>query len=113
MMTGPTGLVARLRARIAARPDTELEQAIVRLMLGLLVLLYLVPDSFRNPEDRTLSLMLGYLAFSILIFVDILASNRISPTRRILAELADLGTITWCMASGGEHAAPLFLLYVW
>ena len=37
-------LVARARARLAARPDTEHEQAIVRLLVGLALGLYLLPE---------------------------------------------------------------------
>jgi len=39
---GWRGALVRVRARLAARPDTEHEQALVRLVLGVLILGYLV-----------------------------------------------------------------------
>ena len=39
------GSLADLRARLAARPDTEHEQGILRLVISSLVFLYLLPDA--------------------------------------------------------------------
>ncbi len=102
-----------LRARLAARPDTEHEQAIVRLVLGALIVLYLLPDALRNRPEPTLLVMVMYLAVAALLFMRILAAPGVSHTRRVLAAVADVSTITWCMAFLDERAAPLFLLYVW
>ena len=41
-------ILARIQARLAARPDTEHEQAIVRLVVGAVLFLYLLP---RRPTD--------------------------------------------------------------
>jgi len=102
-----------MRARLAARPDTEHEQAIVRLVLGALIVLYLLPGALAQNLEPTIIVMLGYLAGSILIFGHILVAPGESPTRRIVATLADVATLTWVMAFLGERAAPLFLVYVW
>ena len=37
-LKAPSGLAARLRARLAARPDTEHEQAVVRLAISALLI---------------------------------------------------------------------------
>jgi two-component system sensor histidine kinase RpfC len=102
-----------MRARLAARPDTEHEQAIVRLVVGALIVLYLLPDALRNRPEPTLPVMLVYLLIAALLFVRILVSPGESHLRRVLAAVADIGTITWCMVFLGERAAPMFLLYVW
>jgi two-component system, sensor histidine kinase RpfC len=101
------------RARLAARPDTEHEQAIVRLVVGALINLYLLPGAIAQNLEPTIFVMLGYLAGATLIFAHILLSPGESPTRRTLGALADVGTLTWVMAFLGEPAAPLFLVYVW
>jgi len=101
------------RARLAARPDTEHEQAIVRLVVGALINLYLLPGAIAQNMEPTVFVMLGYLAGATLIFAHILLSPGESPTRRTLGALADVGTLTWVMAFLGEPAAPLFLVYVW
>ncbi|HZO00809.1 MAG TPA: ATP-binding protein [Burkholderiales bacterium] len=109
-----SGPVARLRARLAARPDTEHEQGILRLVLGALIVLYLLPG-IRDAAQRELILYVGaiQLVVAVLIFLRIAYTTHISPSRRIFAQLADVGTITVYMAICGEWAAPLFLIYVW
>jgi two-component system sensor histidine kinase RpfC len=102
-----------LRARLAARPDTEHEQAIVRVVLGALIVLYLLPGAIAENLEPTILVMLGYLAGAMLIFGHILHAPGESHTRRVLATLGDVVTVTWVMAFIGEQAAPMFLLYVW
>jgi two-component system sensor histidine kinase RpfC len=102
-----------LRARLAARPDTEHEQAIVRLVGGALVALYLLPGAIAQELESTIFVMLGYLAVAILIFGHIVVAPGESPARKVFGTLVDVSTLTWVMASLGERAAPLFLVYVW
>jgi len=106
-------LLRWVRARLAARPDTEHEQAIMRLVLGVLIVLYLLPGALEKHLSPSIVVMLGYLGWSTLLFAHILAVPRESPARRVLAIFADIATVTWMMAFLGERAAPMFLLYVW
>ena len=110
----PSGLLAGLKARLRARPDTEHEQGVLRLVLGALIVLYLLPG-IRDAAQRELILYVGaiQLVVAVLIFLRIAYTTHISPARRIFAQLADVGTITVYMAMCGEWAAPLFLIYVW
>lgn len=103
----------QLRARLAARPDTEHEQAIVRLLVGAAVLVYLLPGTKDPLSEPVVAVMSSYLLVAMLLFSRILAVPGESPTRRILATLLDIGTLSWLMAYVGERAAPLFLIYVW
>ena len=107
------GVLRWMRARLAARPDTEHEQAIVRLVLGALIVLYLLPGALAQHLEPTIVVMLGYLVGSILILGHVLYAPGESPTRRVIATLADVGTLTFVMAFLGERAAPLFLVYIW
>jgi two-component system sensor histidine kinase RpfC len=112
MMPGAS-LLRWMRARLAARPDTEHEQAIMRLVVGALVALYLLPGAIAQDLESTIFVMLGYLAVAILIFGHIIVAPGESPARRVLGALADVATLTWVMAFLGERAAPLFLVYIW
>jgi two-component system, sensor histidine kinase RpfC len=103
----------RLRARLAARPDTEHEQGILRLIISSLVFLYLLPDAFASHDPWPLYVMSIHLMLALLIFLRIAYSTNISPARRVFAQFADVAAITWYMAVFGESAAPLFLLYIW
>jgi len=106
-------LLTGLRARLAARPDTEHEQAIVRVVVVGLLCLYLTPGAIAGGEYATIRVMLAYLAISVVLLGVMLMSHSVSPSRRVVAATADIGVVTWCMAFLGEHAAPLLLMYVW
>ncbi len=112
MSTLPSSLTA-LRARLASRPDTEHEQAIVRLIIGALIVVYLLPGALANRAEPTIWIMGAYLGAAVVIFLRILASTSESPVRRIIGAIADVSTLTFCMATLDERAAPLFLVYVW
>jgi two-component system sensor histidine kinase RpfC len=109
----PSGLAARLRARLAARPDTEHEQAVVRLAISALLVLYLLPGAVQPGRDLILYIGCAHFAVGLLVLLRIFASNEKSPARRSIAIFADFSTVTCYMAFFGEAAAPLFLLYVW
>ena len=106
-------LVADLRARLAARPDTEHEQGILRLVISSLVFLYLLPDALLKHDTLPLYVMGIHLVLALIIFLRIAYSTTISPARRVFAQLADVAAISWYMAVFGEPAGWLFLLYIW
>ena len=108
-----SGVIADLRARLKARPDTEHEQGILRLVIGALLVAYLLPVA--TEAQRTLVLYVGMaqLAVSLLIFLRIAYTRHVSPARRVFAQFADVATISAYIAIGGEWAAPLFLLFMW
>ena len=108
-----SGQLRWIRERLAGRPDTEHEQAIVRLVLGAVIVLYLLPGALAQRLEPTIVAMLAYLAGAVLIFGHILIAPGTSPVRRIVATLTDVGILTTVMVFLGERAAPLFLFYVW
>jgi two-component system sensor histidine kinase RpfC len=109
----PRSLLQGLRAHLASRPDTEHEQAVVRIVVGALIVLYLLPGALAQGLEPTIFVMLGYLVASAAIFAHILAHPPESPMRRMMGAAADIGTLSWVMAFLGDTAAPLFLVYVW
>jgi len=112
-MNPVTSAFGQLRARLAARPDTEHEQAILRVVVTFVLVLYLVPGAIERGAEPIMWVMLGYLGISLCVFGHILVAPGISPTRRVLATLGDVSTGSICMAFLGERAAPMILLYVW
>ncbi len=110
-------LVAGARARLAARPDTEHEQVIVRMVLGVALGIYLLPADFTGYNWQVLDLehlvFVGYLALAGVLLWSNLASNQVSHVRRCFGVVLDLATISWCMWFLGEHGWALFLVYVW
>jgi two-component system sensor histidine kinase RpfC len=109
----PPRWLGGLRARLAARPDTEHEQGILRLVISSLVFLYLLPDALTQRDLWPVYVMGIHLMLAVFIFLRIAYSTVVSPVRRVGAQFADVAAITWYMTVFGESAAPLFLLYIW
>ncbi|HYI86799.1 MAG TPA: ATP-binding protein [Burkholderiales bacterium] len=109
----PAGFIAQLRARLAARPDTEHEQGILRLVISSLVFLYLLPDALLQQDTLPLYVMGIHLLLALIIFFRIAYSTNVSPGRRVFAQFADVAAISWYMAVFGEPAGWLLLLYIW
>ena len=118
MMPGAS-LLRWMRARLAARPDTEHEQAIVRTAVGVVVFFYLLPGALRETgmapgTDRVyLAVMVGYLAFALAVYAGILFQPGTSPIRRLASACVDIGAVTFFMAQSGVHGAPMFMFYIW
>ena len=112
-------VLERLKARLAARPDTEHEQAIVRLIVGTVLFFYLLPQAHLldggafDIGDVYLGVMGTFLLCAVLFFVDIVRSTGISPRRRVLAATLDISTATFFMCLTGSYGMPLFLVYIW
>jgi len=75
----------RLRARLAARPDTEHEQGILRLIISSLVFLYLLPDALTKHNTLPLYVMGIHLVLALAIFLRIAYSTNVSPARRVFS----------------------------
>lgn len=106
-----------LRARLAARPDTEHEQVLVRLVVGLALGFYLLPEIMQRreaglPEPHIL-VWLGFLGVSAALFAAIVIWPGVSSARRLVAAALDAVTVTWCMVHFDELGAPLILVYIW
>jgi len=107
-------ILANFRARLAARPDTEHEQAIVRILIGIVLFLYLLPPALLGQEADLLllSAMVGYLVLCCAILGLICLSSTVSPARRAVAAFIDIGFSTAFMCYLGEYGSPLYVAYL-
>ncbi len=105
-----------LRSRLAARPDTEHEQAIVRIVLAMVLGLYML-KGLDLEDGGALSpqaiVFFSYFGVSAAVLAWTLQSNTVSHLRRLITLLADFGTVTWTMWFFEERALALYLVYVW
>ncbi len=109
-------MLQSLRKKLASRPDTEHEQAFVRVLVAAVLGFYLIdiPDLARGGVLRVdVSVYLVYFLVSASVLAWALASDRVSQFRRFIGLAADLGMVTWAMSFFGERALALFLVYVW
>ena len=111
--------LSRIRERFAARPDTEHEQAILRLLIGAVFFLYLLPQVFTGYESEgraDLQFLLGMVCFMVLagaLFGWIYVSPDASPVRRVAGAVLDATFITYFMYETGEYGTPLYIVYLW
>ena len=108
LSAGLAGALKALRARLASRPDTEHEQALIRLLNAVALGLYLLPEILPH-----FAIWLVYFLVGVGIVAHIILRPRASPIRRALGALSDVSTLTWALVQFGEHSAPLFLAYLW
>jgi two-component system, sensor histidine kinase RpfC len=107
----------RLRQRLSQRTDSEHEQALVRLAICAVVMVYLVVLQWRAPVGASyaLEILAGalFILFSAAIFVAIIVRPAASGARRYLAMAADNVANTFFMVSAGAAGSPLYGVYLW
>jgi two-component system sensor histidine kinase RpfC len=102
-----------LRARLKARPDTEHEQALVRVAVGLALGLALLPVALSQPGAPHVLMWIAFLVLSAGLLVWIVISPGVSTLRRTLGATLDAATCTWFMVQLEAPAAPMILIYLW
>lgn len=110
------GFVERLRARIRARPDTEFQQALIRVVIGIVFLSYFssglaVLDTTVRESAQFVSILFIWIALSILVLT--LVNSKASPPRRFIAMAIDYGTCSFLLTYTGEAGSPLLVVYLW
>ncbi|HMM46774.1 MAG TPA: ATP-binding protein [Thiobacillaceae bacterium] len=106
----------RLQARIHARPDTEFQQALIRVVIGLVFLAYFssplaaLDQSLRSTTQLVSILFTG---IAILIAAFIAASQNASPARRVMAMALDYATCSFLLTYTGEAGSTLLVVYLW
>ncbi|MGA8278923.1 MAG: ATP-binding protein [Rhodanobacteraceae bacterium] len=107
----------KLRATFASRPDSEHEQAIVRIAIVGLFLIYLLGVASASGMNGLLPRVLFYLSAEALIgiglFFAILRQPGVSHARRWIGMIADYAAMFAIMRLGGEELAPLYVVYLW
>lgn len=124
-MTEPSGtgsalirLVQGARSVRQGRPDTELEQASIRVVLVSMIFAYLWYTHVRSPEPLWhLSLAVwitgAVMAVTVLLWLGVLVRPGPLVWRRVLAMALDFSSITYCLYLTGELGVPLVGLYLW
>jgi two-component system sensor histidine kinase RpfC len=105
--------LAGLRSRLRGRPDTEHEQVIVRVVLGAVLGLYLLPEILARPGQPGILVWAAFMLSSAGLLAAVIAKPGASPSRRTLGALLDAATTTWCMVHFESAAGPMILIYIW
>jgi len=94
--------------------STDREQAIVRLINCLIVVIYAYACCLNQLLSHVVVLIYLYaIPFSLAVLAWSIKRPDPNVPRRIIGMLADLGTTTAAMSISGEAGSPLFLIYLW
>jgi len=116
-VSSQSGFLVSLLARYKNRPDSEHEQAFVRLIISILLFVFLYIQSLLNKEmpaiDNGIVVLSTMSIFSMGLLLWIALNPSESRPRRILGMLADFSVTSYLMFFYGEPMAPLYVLYLW
>ncbi len=109
--------LARIDKLVAAAPRAELEQAVLRVLLGGIVLVYLLvytlKDGTLSPHELEVDLVaLSFFLFGFGVTARILISGKHSVTRRLIGVLADNAVTSYCLIRMGEGGAVVLGVYL-
>ena len=111
-------LLNRLADRLSNRPDSEHQQAIIRLVMLAVVVAYLQGIVTGRPGiagPLRLSLMFLAVEFAVAfaILAWIVAKPGVSASRRVLGMIADYSLMGVGMVLLGELLAPMYVVLMW
>lgn len=108
----------RIRDTFAKQPDSEHEQAIIRITILFLVLVYLIFSASKDnivsaTEKHALEIALMVFVFSVGLLARIAFHPKISPQRRLVGMVTDISATCYVMQSGGEVYTPFYIILLW
>ena len=118
-------LIGQLRSRIAwawnqagAEIRSELEQGAIRFGVGIVLTIILLVTTIwsgkMGSSDSVGLLIAGpFFLCAVGIILWIIHAPTVSHTRRVVAMLTDVGTVTICMSVSGALASGFFAVYLW
>ena len=104
--------------RFRDRPDSEHQQALVRLVIAVLLLAYCGWLAFRyGHADGKLPWVFAIMAAETVLAAGLLAAIALRPgrsdMRRIIGMLGDYATLAGVMTIQGRELSPLYIIYLW
>jgi len=95
----------------------ERGQALLRVMVSVVVTLYLIIvhplAKWHDGLPQWLWVAMGYVVFSIGVFLYVLRCQHSPASRRYFTNAGDMGVVSYTMIASGEPAMPMFLLFLW
>lgn len=101
------------------RRDSEMEQSLLRLLIGVILFVYFehvdadiaLPAPQIRIDVRLITLV--FLSSSTVLCLFVILRPGEVAARRIASILIDTGALSLVLMIGGSHAAPLYFLYLW
>ncbi len=115
---GIPGKLKRYFSGFGLRPDSEHEQALIRLVITIFLFVYVYLVARRDGvidsvEKRALWIGAAYILFSQVLLALIAARRGVSVRRRAIGMAGDLAVPSYAMYFGGEICAPFYVILLW
>lgn len=107
-----------LAQRLSNRPDSEHEQAAVRIIIQVALFVYVLASGPSTGEAISdwyfvLTFISLFIVLSSTLFISILIWPDKSPLRRIIGIFADVSAFSFGLALTGQLGAPWYAVYLW
>jgi len=107
-----------LRLLLPRRPDSEHEQAIIRLIVTCIAMAYLAlafreDGAIDRDETGVLVITAGYVFFSLGLIGAIILRPGVSVIRRLLGMFGDIGGTCFALSLTRDASAPLYIILLW
>jgi two-component system sensor histidine kinase RpfC len=118
-MTTLRQILAHWLATLRARPDSEHEMTLNRLVFATLVIVYLgVAGAAGHSQaseifNRVYPIFIAYIIGALALFAHILYRPRAVPARRIFAAVYDMAMISYAAEACGGASGFFYPLYLW
>ena len=112
----PYTRVKRLHKQVQARPDTEFQQALIRLTIVIGFYLYFSLGGLEHSPTiarQVHFLGIGLTLISLFLLVGAILEPGISVSRRSIGMLHDFSVATYMLAISNETGAPIVAIYLW
>jgi diguanylate cyclase (GGDEF)-like protein len=110
-------LLHTLRARLGSPRDSEREQALIRLVIGLLASgsVAIIAATRGQADIAQWAVLCGvvFLALSLIVFWSTTLYPAPSSWRRVAALVLDMGMLTYVLSQLGEYGPMLTPIYLW
>ncbi len=113
------GYLKKLFAHIKRTGDSEPEQALLRLAIGVILICYFCLPWGQEEELATVLVSfpsivtIVYYSNALFIFLAIVWKPVASPSRRVYGAALDMISLSIVMYHSGAESVPLFVLYLW
>ena len=110
--------IRNIRVTLAKREDSEHEQAIIRIVIVFVVLVYLIFSAWKDgivsaTEKHALQIATMVFVFSVGLLARIAIHPGMSPQRRLIGMVADISATCYVMQSGGDVYSPFYIILLW
>ena len=106
----------RLQGRIRARPDSEFQQSLIRLAIGIIFYLYFSNENIALANEARQTALLILVAFffvSLCLTLATIIDLKASLLRRGFSMVLDYVVVSSLALITGETGAPLHVVYLW